>query len=201
MHSLPNKETEEKTMRFTTRSLKIFSLLTVLLSAGVATAATLPNSAQPRLSNQSRLLLRGIDNVQIGMTVAEASRAAGVELVTLEENPRQGCNYVRTTNDVQGLSFMVTNGKIARIDVGRDSLIRTLSGAKIGDTEDQIKALYPGRIQVSPSESNRSGHYLIFVPRDESDRNYRVIFETDGEKVYGIRSGKMPEVEYSEGCS
>ena len=43
--------------------------------------------------------------------------------------------------------------------------------------------------------------YLTYVPKDKSDRNYRVVFETDGKRVLGFRAGKLPEVEFVEGCS
>lgn len=41
----------------------------------------------------------------------------------------------------------------------------------------------------------------MFIPRDEEDSNYRVIFETDGQKVVRYRAGKLPEVGYIEGCA
>lgn len=96
---------------------------------------------------------------------------------------------------------MITGGRVARIDVWQNRQITTLSGAKIGDSEARIKALYPGQIQVSLHQYVRGGHYLTFVPRDKSDRNYRVVFETDGKTVTRFRAGKLPEVEYVEGCS
>jgi len=89
------------------------------------------------------------------------------------------------------------------VDIEDKSAITTLSGAKIGDTEARIKALYPGQIKVSPHKytGDSGGHYLTFVPKDKSDRFYRLIFETDGKQVTNFRSGKLPEVEYVEGCS
>ncbi len=94
----------------------------------------------------------------------------------------------------------VTNGRIARVSVWQSRQITTLSGAKIGDSEARIRSLYPG-IQVTPHTYVRQGHYLTFVPKDAGDRNYRVVFETDGQKVTRFHAGKLPEVEFVEGCS
>lgn len=83
----------------------------------------------------------------------------------------------------------------------QNNQITTFKGAKIGDTEAQIKSLYPGQIQVTPHKYVQNGHYLTFIPKDRSDRNYRLVFETDGKLVTEFRAGKLPEVEYVEGCS
>jgi hypothetical protein len=45
------------------------------------------------------------------------------------------------------------------------------------------------------------GNYLTFIPQDRPDRNYRLVFETDGDRVTNFRSGQVPEVEAIEGCS
>lgn len=47
----------------------------------------------------------------------------------------------------------------------------------------------------------QNGKYLTFVPKDATDKNYRLIFETSKNRVTRFRSGKLPEVEYIEGCS
>ncbi|MBD2775668.1 hypothetical protein [Iningainema tapete] len=60
---------------------------------------------------------------------------------------------------------MVTNGRIARVDVRKNSLIATLKGARIGDTESKVKSLYPGQIKVTPHKYVSGGHYLTLVPK------------------------------------
>jgi hypothetical protein len=155
-------------------------------------------SVQAALTNQSKLVLNGIDGVRVGMTVSEASRAVEMQA---EDKPNPDCYYVKPKNSPQVIGFMVTNGRIARVDVWQNRQITTLSGAKIGDSEARIRSLYPGRIQTTPHKYVPNGHYLTFVPKDASGRNYRVVFETDGQKVTSFRAGKLPEVQYVEGCS
>lgn len=157
--------------------------------------------AQTKLTNQSKVYINGIGAVRVGMTVAEASKAAGTRLIRpsgYEANA--SCFYVKPQQP-KNIGFMVTDKRISRVDVYRNSRITTLSGAKIGDTESRIKLLYPGRIQVTPHKYVQGGHYLTYLPKDASDKNYRVVFETDGKRVTQFRAGQIPEVEYVEGCS
>ena len=123
-------------------------------------------------------------------------------------------HHLRPQSGLKGLALMVISDRederidrdhdrIARVDVYPGSRVTTLSGAKIGDTEEQIQSLYPGRIQVSPHNYTgyRGGHYLTFVPQDEADRNYRLVFETLKGRVTTFRSGRLPEVGFVEGCA
>ncbi|MDZ8025566.1 MAG: hypothetical protein RMX35_18795 [Nostoc sp. DcaGUA01] len=174
-------------------------IASVLLTFALSSVTVGTVIAQTKLTNQSKLFTNGIGQVRVGMTVSQASKAAGTRLVG--DPPNKYCYYVKPEWDPKNVGFMVTEGRISRVDVWRDGKITTLKGAKIGDTEARIKSLYPGQIKVTPHNYVQGGHYLTFVPKDQSDQNYRVVFETDGKRVTQIRSGKLPEVEYVEGCS
>ena len=140
----------------------------------------------------------GYGPVRVGMTTAEAARALGAELKLL--GPKmEPCHYIQAT-ERPGIAFMVIDGQIARIDVRPESPIRTAEGAAVGDAEDRIHALYPGRIEVQPHKYT-AGHYLIVRPAAAADSSYRIIFETDGKRVTGYKAGRMPEVRWVEGCS
>ena len=158
--------------------------------------------AQPKpISESSQVSIRGIAPILVGMTVSEAMRSSGQKLINQgESGGGPSCRYYKI-KEVKGIAFMVTNGRIARVDVTDNSKITTLSGAKIGDSESKIKSLYPNQIKVEAHEYDPKGHYLIFVPKDSQDKNYRIIFETDGKKVTRWRSGKLPEVQFIEGCA
>ncbi|MEH1839935.1 MAG: hypothetical protein V7L20_14485 [Nostoc sp.] len=177
--------------------VKLLTLSTVTLALSYLTIGTV--LAQGKLTNQSKLSINGIGQVRVGMTVSQASKAAGTKLVG--DPPNNNCYYVKPQNEPKNLSFMVTEGRISRVDVQQNTQITTLKGAKIGDTEAQIKSLYPGQIKVTPHKYVQGGHYLTLIPKDRADQKYRVIFETDGKRVTQFRSGKLPEVEFVEGCS
>ena len=127
------------------------------------------------------------------MSVEEANVILGNTLTIPAK--LQECDYVRPKSP-KGVAFMVEKGTISRVDVQPGSAVTTVAGAKIGDSEDHIKSLYPG-IDVKPSKY-APGHYMEFTPK--SGGNNRIVFETDGKKVVKYRSGRLPAVEYVEGC-
>lgn len=152
-----------------------------------------------KLTEQSKLAINGIGPVDLGMTVAEASTAAGVQLVSLGAKPNAVCSEYKPASGLNGVRFMVAKGKIARIDIDSKA-IATVSGVKIGDTESRAKSLYGGQLQVTRLPNSTKGKYLTFVPKSERDKNLRLMFETDGQSVRRIRVGKLPEVGFAEGC-
>lgn len=136
------------------------------------------------------------------MTLAEAAAAGGRQF----GEPQMGseeCDYFLFAGDsVSGSAhFMVINGQIARVDIN-DSTISTAEGARVGDTEERIMQLYPGRVTVQPHKYSE-GHYLVVTSVAPGDSGFHIIFETEevGKKVTTYRAGRMPEVEYIEGCS
>jgi hypothetical protein len=176
---------------------KLFTLASLTLVVSSLTVSTVV--AKTKLTNQAKLFINGIGTVRVGMTVSQAAKAAGTKLAGNSTN--NSCYYVKPQNQPKNVSFMVTEGRISRVDVRQNTQITTLKGAKIGDTEAQIKSLYPGQIKVTPHKYVQDGHYLTFIPKDRADQNYRLVFETNGKRVTEFRSGKLPEVEFVEGCS
>lgn len=159
-----------------------------------------PQAQPERLTQNSKVTLTSIGPVQVGMTVAEASRAAGVPILSIGDQPTPGCEYVAPEGKSENVAFMVIDGRIARIDIWENSRITTRSGLGIGSTEAQINTLFPGQVEVTPHEYT-DGHYVAFVPKDAADNNYRIVFETDAAgRVTQFRAGKLPEVMWVEGC-
>jgi hypothetical protein len=138
----------------------------------------------------------GIGSLRAGMGIAEAQI---VMHDNLEVPANLGeCGYVKPKTGPQGITIMVEKGEmISRVEVNSGT-VATVEGAKIGDTEDRIKSLYPGQVAVQPHKYT-DGHYLVVTPKTGGD--YRIVFETDGKKVTRYRSGRLPAVEYVEGCA
>ncbi|MBE9188496.1 hypothetical protein IQ270_28645 [Microcoleus sp. LEGE 07076] len=191
-------------MRNFNSSTKFFILLiaTIVIVAVWVTAV----NAQVQLTERSKLAINGIGPIRVGMTVDEASESARIKF-TKGGGGRDEyqCSYVEPKGEPKGIAFMVTKGRIARVDIFSNKQITTIKGAKIGDTEDRIISLYPGQVQVTRHPYQRlpltNQKYLTFVPKDAADKNYRIIFETSKNRVERFRSGKIPEVEQVEGCS
>ncbi|HBK99807.1 MAG TPA: hypothetical protein DD001_22045 [Microcoleaceae bacterium UBA10368] len=189
-------------MRELNSSTKFFTLLigTLIIVAVWVTSV----NAQAQLTENSKLALNGIGPIRVGMTVEEASQSAGVRLVQTQSGGEEyGCFYFKPQGEPKGIAFMVTKGRIARVGISNER-ITTIKGAKIGDTEDQIISLYPGQIQITKNplfaRPEAKSKYLTFVPKDAADKNYRIIFVTANNRVISFRSGKIPEVDYIEGC-
>ena len=88
---------------------------------------------------------------------------------------------------------------MARVDVTKPG-VRTREGAQVGDPEAAVLKLYEGRVAVTPHKySGPQGHYLTVTT--PGDSLHRIVFETDGATVQNYRVGRLPEVEWVEGCS
>jgi hypothetical protein len=140
----------------------------------------------------------GIGPVRAGMTVAEAGTALGAPLTVTGD--AKECAYARAAKAPEGVSFMVVDNHIARVDVIRTKSVATVEGARIGSSEARIDSLYQGRVMVQPHKYT-DGHYLVVGSGAGSDTTNRIVFETDGKVVTLFRSGRMPEVGWVEGCS
>jgi hypothetical protein len=147
----------------------------------------------------------GFGPVKLGMTVAVAEKLLGVELKKDDYLDHEECRYHTPVQGYRGLSFMTSLGKVVRIDVFGSTdpkqpvSIATQEGAKTGDTEKRVLALYRGRIKVGPHfYRGLPSHYLRVY---DSAGKVRLIFETNDEGfITSYRAGHEPEVEYVEGC-
>ena len=169
---------------------------TVATTASTAPTSTVP----PPLSADSPVVIGGMGAIRAGMTVDEASAAGRVELVMPDDYGFPDCYFVEPAGGPKGVSFMVTGGTIGRVDVNARG-VRTRSGVGVGSTEGEVQRTYPGQITVSPHTYDPTGHYLTFVPRDPAERELRIVFETDGSTVTSFRAGRLPDVEFVEGCA
>lgn len=182
--------------------LDVASLLAViLLDASGNEAWRNGEQPGPALTADSRVTINGIGPVRVGMTLAEAGAAGGVPITLDGVFTDPECQYAWPESGPDGVAFMVSQGRIVRIDVMSEDVL-TLSGAHVGMTDQEIMALYPGQIEVSPHPYlGEDGSYLTYVPNDPGDDQYRIVFEANGNIVTDYRSGQLPQVEYVEGCA
>lgn len=130
--------------------------------------------------------------LQIGMTRAQAEAVVGAPLSIAGDSDWKSCGYLQSTYLPPGTRVMVEGGTIARVDVDSGT-VATADGAKVGDSEDRIRQLYP--TAASTPHKYTRGHDLT-VTRDSS----AIVFETDGSRVTRYRAGRLPPVGYVEGC-
>jgi hypothetical protein len=138
------------------------------------------------------------------MTLSEVRRVIGDPKAHFGDNdpvvPLHECAYLSSKRLPSGLGVMFENWRVVRIDV-KEKGIRTASGIAVGDSEDRVKRLYPGRIEVEAHFYDPDGHYLYYSTRERADQQYGMVFESDGSKVVAFRIGTRKAIGLVEGCS
>ena len=140
--------------------------------------------------------LQGIGPLRVGLGLAELRRRFGA---TSENGPHPDGNCEHFASPAfPGVSMMVVDGRVVRIDID-DRRYRTRSGARIGMTERQIRAIYGRQMQVEPHPyGDADDHYLVYDARDEP---LGMIFETNDRRATSFRVGYRDYVSLIEGCS
>jgi hypothetical protein len=194
-------DTTTTTTRPTTTTTAPTTTTSSTTTSSTTTTSTLDISAiNPNISKDSKVTTAGLGPVRVGMNPQEANVAAGYDLAVANVFEGDSCYYLDAAPVLPGVAFMVNDGTIARVDVTAGS-VSTRSGARIGMSAQEIKDLFPGQIEELPHQFT-DGTYLIFVPRDEADKQFRVVWETDfNGTVLNYRSGRLPEVLWTEGCA
>lgn len=142
------------------------------------------------------ITFKGYERIEIGMSIQDLSKSTGWKFVKDSESPEDfECTFAKTSS-LPGMYLMLVKGIVARIDVDKGEY-KTPEGAKLGDSEKTLRKLYP-KAEVEGQKYVPEGHYFTVYSRD---KRRAFIFETDGKKVTAFRVGRMPEIEWVEGCN
>jgi hypothetical protein len=164
------------------------------------TTSEVPASAAdlgpPTLSNASTVSTVGLDTVQFGMTVPRAQEAAGAFMIPT--GPTSDCYTVLPDGGPHGVTFTVIDSTIERVDIDAGA-VTTRSGIGIGTPEDVVTERFGAQLQRSVNDDGSVD--LIFVPTDENDAAFRVIFTVANGNVFRFRAGKMPDILDSAPCT
>lgn len=156
-------------------------------------------SASASMDTATTVTSTGYGELQIGMTVANAAVALQAPVPSMA-GADTACSYVHFATQPAGMRIMVVRDTVARIEIDSGNVATGL-GARVGDPESHIHELYGSRVSVQPHKYDTAGHYLIVNHAPDTDHGLKLVFETDGNRVTKYRAGRMPEVEYVEGCS
>ena len=137
----------------------------------------------------------GIGPLRVGVTLAEVTRSLGEPLSVVNEE----CDHVNPTRMPEGILLMIIEDTLVRVQIDSAG-VRTVEGAQVGDSESRILELYGARARIEPHKyTYPDGHYVVVTP--PGDTLHRIIFETLKGRVTTYRSGRVPAVQYVEGCS
>ena len=169
------------------------------VDAPAALGSASGSAASGKADTAATVTATGYGPLLIGMTVANAATALNSPIPSIA-GLDTACAYVHIANAPTGMRIMVTGGTVARVEVD-SSTIATGLGARVGDSESHIHDLYGSRVSVEPHKYLPNGHYLIVAPVPPTDSSFRLIFETDGSRVTKYRAGRLPQVQWVEGCA
>ena len=191
--------TTTTTTSTSTTSSTTTSTTTTTTTFDPGTLGTLPpveNLRAPTLNSSSSVSTVGLDQITFGLTVYRAQQRAGSRFIPI--TPINEVCYLASPDDApDGITFWVIDGTIERVDIDTTE-ITTRSGAGIGNTEERIIEMFGERIVTTPLPDS-SGNLLAYVPKDESDKEFRIMFLSDGEEIIRFWSGRLPWTEILDG--
>lgn len=175
------------------------AILTTQLSSETSkksekSAAMVTTTSTPQLNSQSKVLLRSIGPITFGMNIKKAEAAAGVTFRS--DDTTANCQLLTPKGALgDDMNFTAHNGEIVAVHIYSGS-ITTRSGVGIDTAESQLLAKYAANIQLLGTEVVDGDEFriLAFVPKDDADKDYRIIFTISNNKVLSFSAGKLPFV-------
>jgi opacity protein-like surface antigen len=140
--------------------------------------------------------MNGLGPIRAGMTVEQVMRLAdfsGLE----RKSPAGECWYLRYHGDSSAFDLMIIDNVVVRLELKGETRLHTFSGARIGTTEAQLKAMYGSRLDIQPHKYDEKGHTITVK---SSGGDYGLRFETSAARVTAIQSGPWEHLHYVEGC-
>lgn len=165
----------------------------LLLAALAALSGPAARAAEPTAPTRWTVSFTGFGPVRFGMTVREAGEAMKLKLE--EDGPNRRCHFAGNDGQLPGVSFMVIDGQVVRVDVQNISN-RTDEGAGVGVTESWLKKVH-AKIKVERHPREAGGHYFILPA---GDGRHALLFETDGQAVTSFRAGWIEPLALIDGC-
>ena len=135
------------------------------------------------------VLLRSIGPIEFGRSAERVWDLLGADLLAVTEPP---CTLSRLDGGPEHLLFRLREDRVDGALVQVDSLVRTRSGVGVRSSREAVVRAYGDRIEDAVLEGGHPA--LIYVPRDPSNAEYRLVFGLDAEgDVAWVYAGLVPE--------
>jgi hypothetical protein len=138
----------------------------------------------------------GLGPIRAGLTSDEALALADWPAITRKAHA-EPCWVMPFKGGKSDFSLMIIDGKVARVEIKGDSTLATISGARIGMTEDELEALYGAALESQPHKYDEKGR-VFTLKSSHGDHGLR--FETSAGKVTVMHAGPWEHLNYVEGC-
>lgn len=151
------------------------------------------------LANCAPVSAEGYCGVSWGMSPAEARTKFPVKLedyngdTSAKPNPN-ACYEMFAGEPVQGVSFLVENAKVGRVDVISEGP-HTADGFGVNSEAADIRAKYGAALIEAPNKYEKEITELTIVQGAS-----KTIFEIQDQTVRGFRTGVAPTIDYTEHC-
>ncbi len=145
----------------------------------------------------SAMGLTSIGPIELGLAPAEVTAALGGSPVVASGTP---CYVTFIQQDPYSPLLTFRDGLLAVIQTFTPGQL-TRSEVGVGSAEGDVLATYGRQIESQPSpDGDPDDKLLVFVPEDEADRQYRLVFVVEDGVVVGVRTGLTEPALSEPGC-
>jgi hypothetical protein len=141
----------------------------------------------------------GLAPAEAGQTLQQAEAALGAALVPGAPAGKEAARcHLRSSAAQPGVSYVIDQGLVTRAET-RDARYATVRGVRVGDDVKKVRQVYGQRLSVRAHAYFERGLVLaVYSP----DRRFALVMESnDAGRIVTLRGGRVPAVEFLEGCS
>jgi hypothetical protein len=176
---------------------RLLALTAAIALAGTAAASARPAAEKPKPMDGNAVIgTKGVGPIELGMTIAEARKAARRGIVGGSE-VTQGCRHDTVLPRRFGLTTLRFKGKIRVLYVRRTAM-PTAKGIRVNDSLDRLKSKYGSKLIERPSDVSPETRIFELHGKGTREIQFSVNF---AERITQIATGRRPEVDFSEGCA
>ena len=164
----------------------------------VETSAVPPTTEADSPLAEYEMTFGSFGPVQLGMTLDQVERAAGIQLKEDRLDGISGCEYWFPAGQT-GVDFIALDGRLARITAGPSA--STVEGVSTGARQAEVADTY-GTDRVT-DRTNRFGieELLVSPPGGDADVRQQFRMSTTGDGVEFIETGTPAGLALDEGCA
>lgn len=163
-------------------------------AASAASAAAQASAAAAQVGKDTVVGFDGYGAMRFGMNRAAAEQAIGDTFAGPEQTGT--CQELVRAQEPD-VTYLFLNGSFQRIDVETPDVVAD-GGGKVGMSIDDLRSLYHGRYEETPSKEIPGGHDLRMT--DASGNG--IVFRADGDgQITAFRAAVASALDRAEGCS